>query len=74
MNHCYDCNSGYTQPGTCNCFAAGGKRAMVTTRTTTLDRLSPIGPLKMPAPTILAAFACEACASTAGCSCQWGNA
>lgn len=26
MNHCYDCNSGYTTPGTCNCFAPGGKR------------------------------------------------
>lgn len=26
MNHCRDCNSDYTQPGTCNCFAVGGKR------------------------------------------------
>ena len=28
VNHCLDCNSTYTQPGTCNCFAPGGKRAL----------------------------------------------
>jgi hypothetical protein len=27
MNHCRDCNSDYTTPGTCNCFAPGGKRS-----------------------------------------------
>ena len=27
MNHCHDCNSDYATPGTCNCFAPGGKRA-----------------------------------------------
>ena len=27
MNHCFDCNSSYAVPGTCNCFAPGGKRA-----------------------------------------------
>jgi len=27
MNHCHDCNSSYSEPGTCNCFAFGGKRA-----------------------------------------------
>lgn len=26
MNHCLDCNSTYATPGTCNCFAVGGKR------------------------------------------------
>jgi hypothetical protein len=26
VNYCYDCNSGYSKPGTCNCFAPGGKR------------------------------------------------
>lgn len=26
MNHCHDCNSDYQTPGTCNCFAPGGKR------------------------------------------------
>lgn len=26
MNHCRDCNSDYEKPGTCNCFAPGGKR------------------------------------------------
>lgn len=26
MNHCRDCNSDYSSPGTCNCFAVGGKR------------------------------------------------
>lgn len=26
MNHCRDCNSDYATPGTCNCFAVGGKR------------------------------------------------
>lgn len=26
MNHCCDCNSDYATPGTCNCFAVGGKR------------------------------------------------
>lgn len=26
MNHCRDCNSDYASPGTCNCFAVGGKR------------------------------------------------
>ena len=26
MNHCFDCNSSYSEPGTCNCFAVGGKR------------------------------------------------
>lgn len=26
MNHCRDCNSDYATPGTCNCFAPGGKR------------------------------------------------
>lgn len=26
MNHCRDCNSDYAMPGTCNCFAVGGKR------------------------------------------------
>lgn len=26
MNHCHDCNSTYAEPGTCNCFAVGGKR------------------------------------------------
>jgi hypothetical protein len=29
MNHCHDCNSSYAVPGTCNCFATGGKRAPV---------------------------------------------
>lgn len=28
MNVCYDCNSSYETPGTCNCFAPGGKRAV----------------------------------------------
>lgn len=28
MNHCHDCNSDYSQPGSCNCFALGGKRAV----------------------------------------------
>lgn len=27
MNLCRDCNSEYATPGTCNCFAPGGKRA-----------------------------------------------
>lgn len=27
MNHCLDCNSMYATPGSCNCFAPGGKRA-----------------------------------------------
>lgn len=27
MNLCLDCNSTYSTPGTCNCFAPGGKRA-----------------------------------------------
>jgi hypothetical protein len=27
MNHCRDCNSDYATPGTCNCFAPGGKRS-----------------------------------------------
>lgn len=27
MNFCCDCNSLYTQPGTCNCYAPDGKRA-----------------------------------------------
>jgi hypothetical protein len=27
MNFCMDCYSYYSTPGTCNCFAAGGKRA-----------------------------------------------
>ncbi len=26
MNHCFDCNSDYATPGSCNCFAPGGKR------------------------------------------------
>lgn len=26
MNHCHNCNSDYAAPGTCNCFAVGGKR------------------------------------------------
>ena len=26
MNLCRDCNSEYAAPGTCNCFAVGGKR------------------------------------------------
>ena len=26
MNHCHDCNSDYATPGTCNCFAVGGRR------------------------------------------------
>lgn len=26
MNHCHDCNSDYARPGSCNCFAPGGKR------------------------------------------------
>lgn len=26
LNHCRDCNSDYATPGTCNCFAPGGKR------------------------------------------------
>lgn len=26
MNQCHDCNSSYATPGTCNCFAVGGKR------------------------------------------------
>jgi hypothetical protein len=26
VNHCFDCNSSYATPGTCNCFAVGGKR------------------------------------------------
>jgi hypothetical protein len=26
VNHCHDCNSDYSTPGTCNCFAPGGKR------------------------------------------------
>jgi hypothetical protein len=29
MNHCHDCNSTYATPGTCNCFAPGGKRAVL---------------------------------------------
>ena len=28
MSHCHDCNSSYDTPGTCNCFAFGGKRAL----------------------------------------------
>lgn len=31
MNHCHDCNSSYVNPGTCNCFAPGGKRAQTET-------------------------------------------
>lgn len=27
MNLCHDCNSSYATPGSCNCFAPGGKRA-----------------------------------------------
>lgn len=27
MNICLDCNSAYREPGTCNCYAPGGKRA-----------------------------------------------
>jgi hypothetical protein len=27
MNLCMDCHSYYSTPGTCNCFAPGGKRA-----------------------------------------------
>lgn len=27
MNICLDCNSMYREPGTCNCYAPGGKRA-----------------------------------------------
>jgi hypothetical protein len=26
MNFCIDCNSLYSRPGTCNCWAPGGKR------------------------------------------------
>lgn len=33
MNHCHDCNSDYSAPGTCNCFAAGGKREPARTAT-----------------------------------------
>lgn len=33
MNHCRDCNSDYAAPGTCNCFAPGGKRHAAPTLT-----------------------------------------
>lgn len=29
MNICFECNSAYREPGTCNCFAPGGKRALM---------------------------------------------
>ncbi len=32
-NHCHDCNSDYATPGTCNCFAVGGKRYVVPANT-----------------------------------------
>lgn len=35
MPHCFDCNSSYETPGTCNCFAVGGKRAPTITVTGT---------------------------------------
>lgn len=33
-SHCLDCNSTYTVPGTCNCFAPGGKRWLRTATVT----------------------------------------
>ena len=30
MNLCRDCNSEYATPGTCNCYAPGGKRELLT--------------------------------------------
>lgn len=54
MNHCHDCNSDYTTPGTCNCFAPGGKRYAAPAPTLAPPALPPnpwpVVPVWTPAP------------------------
>lgn len=49
MNHCRDCNSDYATPGTCNCFALGGKRYV--SPAPTITPWVPIYPGTSPYPT-----------------------